>query len=43
MNLEHTFLEDRDIEIAMQKSQQELGVRQLTGLQIDRAPGSALR
>ena len=43
VNLEKTFLEDRDIEIAMQRSQQELGVRQLTGLQIDRAPGIALR
>jgi vanillate O-demethylase monooxygenase subunit len=43
VNLEKTFLEDRDIEMAMQRSQQELGVRQLTGLQIDRAPGIALR
>ena len=42
-NLEKTFLEDREIEMAMQRSQQELGVRQLTGLQIDRAPGMALR
>lgn len=42
-NLETTFLEDREIEMAMQRSQQELGVRQLTGLQIDRAPGMALR
>jgi phenylpropionate dioxygenase-like ring-hydroxylating dioxygenase large terminal subunit len=42
-NLEKTFLEDREIEMAMQRSQDELGVRQLTGLQIDRAPGAALR
>ena len=42
-NLEKTFLEDREIEMAMQRSQQELGVRQLAGLQIDRAPGTALR
>jgi vanillate O-demethylase monooxygenase subunit len=43
-NLEKTFLEDREIEMAMQRSQEELGgVRQLTGLQIDRAPGAALR
>ncbi len=42
-NLEATFLEDREIEMAMQRSQNELGVRQLTGLQIDRAPGTALR
>jgi phenylpropionate dioxygenase-like ring-hydroxylating dioxygenase large terminal subunit len=42
VNLEKTFLEDREIEMAMQRSQQELGVRQFTGLQIDRAPTIAL-
>jgi len=40
---EKTFLEDRDIEMAMQRSQDDLGVRQLVGLQIDRAPTVALR
>ncbi len=40
---EKTFLEDRDIEMAMQRSQDELGVRQLVGLEIDRAPTIALR
>lgn len=40
---EQTFLEDRDIEIAMQESQNLLGVRQLVGLEIDRAPTVALR
>jgi vanillate O-demethylase monooxygenase subunit len=43
VNLEKTFLEDREIEMAMQRSQNELGVRQLTGLAIDRGPGMALR
>jgi phenylpropionate dioxygenase-like ring-hydroxylating dioxygenase large terminal subunit len=42
VNLEKTFLEDRAIEMAMQRSQEELGVRQLTALQIDRAPTIAL-
>ncbi len=41
--LEFTYLEDRDIEMAMQKSQDELGVRQITGLEIDRAPMIAVR
>lgn len=40
---EKTFLEDRDIEMAMQQSQNELGVRQIVGLEIDRAPTIALR
>lgn len=42
-NLEKTYLEDREIEMAMQRSQEELGVRQLTALQIDRAPMIALQ
>lgn len=41
--LEFTYLEDRDIEMAMQRSQDELGVRQITGLEIDRAPMIAVR
>lgn len=40
---EKTFLEDRDIEIAMQKSQDRLGVRQMVGIEIDRAPTIAIR
>jgi vanillate O-demethylase monooxygenase subunit len=40
---EKTFLEDRDIEMAMQRSQEELGVRQFVALEIDRAPTVALR
>jgi vanillate O-demethylase monooxygenase subunit len=41
--LEQTFLEDLQVEVAMQRSQEELGVRQLVGLEIDRAPSIALR
>jgi vanillate O-demethylase monooxygenase subunit len=40
---EKTFLEDRDIEMAMQRSQDAVGVRQFVGLEIDRAPTVALR
>jgi len=40
---EKTFLEDRDIEMAMQCSQDEAGVRQFVALEIDRAPTVALR
>lgn len=40
---ERTFNEDRDIEIAMQRSQDLLGVRQYVGLEIDRAPTIALK
>jgi vanillate O-demethylase monooxygenase subunit len=40
---EKTFLEDRDIEMAMQRSQEELGLRQYVGLEIDRAPTIAIR
>lgn len=40
---EKTYLEDRDIEIAMQHWQDRLGVRQLVALEIDRAPTVALR
>ncbi|MBB6255246.1 Rieske 2Fe-2S domain-containing protein [Nitrospirillum iridis] len=40
---EKTFLEDREIEMAMQRSQEELGVRQFVGLEIDRAPTVAIR
>jgi vanillate O-demethylase monooxygenase subunit len=41
--LEQTFREDLAIEVAMQRSQEETGVRQLTALEIDRAPMMALR
>jgi vanillate O-demethylase monooxygenase subunit len=41
--LEQTFAEDLVIEAAMQRSQQETGVRQFTALEIDRAPTLALR
>jgi vanillate O-demethylase monooxygenase subunit len=40
---EKTFLEDREIEMAMQRSQDALGVRQFVALEIDRAPTIALR
>lgn len=40
---EKTFLEDRDIEVAMQQSQDRLGVRQYVGIEIDRAPTIAIR
>jgi vanillate O-demethylase monooxygenase subunit len=40
---EKTFLEDRDIEMAMQRSQDEVGVRQFVALEIDRAPTIALK
>jgi len=40
---EKTFNEDRDIEMAMQESQNLLGVRQMVGLEIDRAPTIALK
>ena len=40
---EKTFFEDRDIEMAMQKWQDEVGVRQYVALEIDRAPTIALR
>jgi phenylpropionate dioxygenase-like ring-hydroxylating dioxygenase large terminal subunit len=40
---EKTFLEDRDIEMAMQRSQNEFGTRQFVGLEIDRAPTVAIR
>lgn len=40
---EKTFNEDRDIEMAMQVSQEELGVRQFVALEIDRAPTMAVR
>ena len=42
-NLEQTYLEDREVEMAMQRAQDELGVRQLVNLEIDRAPLIALR
>ena len=41
--LEQTFAEDLVIEAAMQRSQEETGLRQLTALEIDRAPMLALR
>lgn len=40
---EKTFLEDRDIEMAMQRSQDALGTRQFVALEIDRAPMVAVR
>jgi vanillate O-demethylase monooxygenase subunit len=40
---EKTFLEDRDIEMAMQRWQDEVGVRQFVALEIDRAPTIALK
>ena len=40
---EKTFLEDREIEIVMQRSQDEVGMRQFVALEIDRAPKIALR
>lgn len=41
--LEQTFREDRQIEAAMQRSQEETGLRQVVALEIDRAPTLALR
>ena len=41
--LEFTFLEDKEIETAMQRSQEETGVRQYTALEVDRAPMVAVR
>jgi vanillate O-demethylase monooxygenase subunit len=41
--LEQTFREDLIIEVAMQRAQEETGVRQLAALEIDRAPTMALR
>ena len=41
--LEQTFAEDIVIEAAMQRSQEETGVRQETALEIDRAPTMALK
>jgi len=41
--LEQTFAEDLAIEAAMQRSQEETGIRQLMALEIDRAPMLALR
>ena len=40
---EKTFFEDRDIEVAMQTSQDLLGIRQKLALEIDRAPTMAIR
>ena len=40
---EKTFLEDRDIEMAMQSWQDKVGVRQYVALEIDRAPIIAVR
>jgi phenylpropionate dioxygenase-like ring-hydroxylating dioxygenase large terminal subunit len=42
-SLEQTFAEDLVIETAMQRSQEETGVRQFVALEIDRAPLMALR
>lgn len=41
--LEQTYREDLAIEVAMQRSQEEMGVRQLMALEIDRAPVMAVR
>ena len=41
--LEETYCEDLQVELAMQKAQEETGIRQMVGLEIDRAPSMALR
>jgi phenylpropionate dioxygenase-like ring-hydroxylating dioxygenase large terminal subunit len=41
--LEQTFKEDLEIEVAMQRSQDETGIRQLIALDLDRAPVMAVR
>jgi phenylpropionate dioxygenase-like ring-hydroxylating dioxygenase large terminal subunit len=41
--LEKTFNEDLEIEVAMQRAQDELGIRQVIALGIDRAPMMATR
>jgi vanillate O-demethylase monooxygenase subunit len=41
--LEQTFREDLEIEVAMQRSQDETGIRNLIALDLDRAPVMAVR
>jgi phenylpropionate dioxygenase-like ring-hydroxylating dioxygenase large terminal subunit len=41
--LEQTFREDIEIEVAMQRAQEETGIRQLIALDLDRAPVMAVR
>jgi phenylpropionate dioxygenase-like ring-hydroxylating dioxygenase large terminal subunit len=41
--LEQTFAEDLQIELAMQRAQEETGLRQVVALEIDRAPSLAVR
>jgi phenylpropionate dioxygenase-like ring-hydroxylating dioxygenase large terminal subunit len=41
--LEQTYTEDLAIELAMQRSQEETGIRQIVSLEIDRAPLMAVR
>ncbi len=41
--LEQTYNEDLVVEVAMQRSQEELGVRQFMALELDRAPMMAVR
>ncbi len=41
--LEQTYSEDLAVEVAMQRSQEETGVRQLMALELDRAPMMAVR
>ncbi len=41
--LDFTYLEDRDIEMAMQRSQEETGVRSFAALELDRAPMMAVK
>jgi len=41
--LEQTFREDLEIEAAMQRAQDETGIRQLIALNLDRAPVMAVR
>jgi hypothetical protein len=41
--LEQTFREDLEIEVAMQRSQDETGIRHLIALDLDRAPVMAVR
>jgi vanillate O-demethylase monooxygenase subunit len=41
--LEQTFREGLEIEVAMQRSQDETGIRHLIALDLDRAPVMAVR
>jgi hypothetical protein len=41
--LEQTFNEDLQVEVAMQRSQEETGLRQVVALEVDRAPVMEVR